>query len=226
MKVTWSFSGGSGGKDSAFNVGDLGLIPGWGTSPGKGNGYPLQYSCLEDPMDRGQATVHGVTKSWTRLKQLFTKVSRLKTDVDSRTLTLTFHCKVEKCQLREWLKRWEDTQERMQEGLEEPESKKKKKKMMLLCICRAQHRSGWRNGLNEWWSGDSDSAAKLKTTRPEKSSLGLAVRASLVINGIINYSFSGVFGTRWRRQWHPTPVLLPGKSHGQRSLVGCSPWGR
>ena len=32
--------------------------------------------------------------------------------------------------------------------------------------------------------------------------------------------------TFWRRQWHPTPVLLPGKSHGQRSLVGCSPWGR
>ena len=31
---------------------------------------------------------------------------------------------------------------------------------------------------------------------------------------------------RWRRRWHPTPVLLPGKSHGQRSLVGCSPWGR
>ena len=32
--------------------------------------------------------------------------------------------------------------------------------------------------------------------------------------------------SQWRRQWHPTPVLLPGKSHGQRSLVGCSPWGR
>ena len=32
--------------------------------------------------------------------------------------------------------------------------------------------------------------------------------------------------TPWRRQWHPTPVLLPGKPHGQRSLVGCSPWGR
>jgi len=31
---------------------------------------------------------------------------------------------------------------------------------------------------------------------------------------------------QWRKQWHPTPVLLPGKSHGQRSLVGCSPWGR
>ena len=35
-----------------------------------------------------------------------------------------------------------------------------------------------------------------------------------------------VFRNCWRRQWHPTPVLLPGKSHGQRSLVGCSPWGR
>ena len=33
-------------------------------------------------------------------------------------------------------------------------------------------------------------------------------------------------GPRWRRQWHPTPVLLPGRSHGRRSLVGCSPWGR
>ena len=153
MKVTWSFSGGSGGKDSAFNVGDLGLIPGWGTSPGKGNGYPLQYSCLEDPMDRGQATVHGVTKSWTRLKQLFTKVSRLKTDVDSRTLTLTFHCKVEKCQLREWLKRWEDTQERMQEGLEEPESQKKKKKWCFFVFAGpstgVDEEMGWMNDGQE-----------------------------------------------------------------------------
>ena len=33
------------------------------------------------------------------------------------------------------------------------------------------------------------------------------------------------YATDWRRQWHPTPVLLPGKSHGRRSLVGCSPWG-
>ena len=37
--------------------------------------------------------------------------------------------------------------------------------------------------------------------------------------------FEGAMVTVWRRQWHPTPVLLPGKSHGWRSLVGCSPWG-
>ena len=41
-----------------------------------------------------------------------------------------------------------------------------------------------------------------------------------------SYSFNTVLGSSRRRQWHPTPVLLPGKSHGRRSLVGCSPWGR
>ena len=47
------FPGGSEVKASARNAGDLGLIPGLGRSPGKGNGNPLQYSCLENPMDRG-----------------------------------------------------------------------------------------------------------------------------------------------------------------------------
>ena len=63
-------SGGSEVKASACNTGDLGSIPGSGRSPGEGNGNPLQYSCLENPMDGGAwwATVHGVSKSWTRLK--------------------------------------------------------------------------------------------------------------------------------------------------------------
>ena len=61
------FPGGSDGKASAYNVGDLGSIPGSGRSPGEGNGNPLQDSCLENPMDRGTwwATVHGVAKSRT-----------------------------------------------------------------------------------------------------------------------------------------------------------------
>ena len=60
----------SDGKESACNAGDLGSIPGSERSPGEGNGNPLQYSCLENPMDRGawKATVHGITKNWTRLK--------------------------------------------------------------------------------------------------------------------------------------------------------------
>ena len=95
---------------SAYNAGDLGSIPGSGRSLGEGNGNPLQYSCLENPMDGGAwwATVHGVAKSQTRLSEF--------------TFTFTF--------------------------------------------------------MHE------------------------------------------------RRKWQPTPVLLPGKSHGRRSLVGRSPWGR
>ena len=61
------FPGGSDGKESACNAGNLGSIPGSGRSPGEGNGNPLQYSCLENPMDRVGPTVHGVAKSWTQL---------------------------------------------------------------------------------------------------------------------------------------------------------------
>ena len=61
--------GGSDSKESACSAGDLGSIPGLGRSPGGGHGNPLQYSCLENPMDRGawRATVHRVAKSRTRL---------------------------------------------------------------------------------------------------------------------------------------------------------------
>ena len=62
------FPGGSDSKESAHNAGDPGSIPGPGRSPGERNGYPLQYSCLENPMDRGVwwVTVHGVAKSLTQ----------------------------------------------------------------------------------------------------------------------------------------------------------------
>ena len=61
------FPGGSDGKESACSTGDLGSIPGSGRSSGEGNGNPLQYSCLESPMDIGAqwATVHGVSKIQT-----------------------------------------------------------------------------------------------------------------------------------------------------------------
>ena len=72
-----NFPGGSDGKVSVYNAGDQGSIPGLGRSPGEGNGNPLQYYCLENPMDRGawQGTVHGVAKSRTRLSD-FTFTSR------------------------------------------------------------------------------------------------------------------------------------------------------
>ena len=62
------FPGGSAGKESACNAGDLGSIPGWGRSPGEGIGYPLQYSGLENSMD---CIAHGVAKSQTPLSDLY-----------------------------------------------------------------------------------------------------------------------------------------------------------
>ena len=77
--LKWGFPCGSAGKESACNVGDLGLIPGLGRSPGEGKGSPLQYSGLENSMD---CTVNGVTKSRTGLSDFH------------------FHCfLVNKCQL-------------------------------------------------------------------------------------------------------------------------------
>ena len=63
----YGFPGGSEGKESACNAGDLGSIPGLGRSPGEGNGYPLQYSCLENSVDRGAwwATIYDHKESDT-----------------------------------------------------------------------------------------------------------------------------------------------------------------
>ena len=73
------FLGGSEVKVSARNAGDPGSIPGSGRSPGEGNGNPLQYSCLDNPMDRGAwwATVHGVAKSRTRLSDFTSKPKKV-----------------------------------------------------------------------------------------------------------------------------------------------------
>ena len=60
--IVLGFPGGSAGKESACNAGDLGSTPGLARSPGEGKGYPLQYSSLENSMDY---TVHGIAKSWT-----------------------------------------------------------------------------------------------------------------------------------------------------------------
>ena len=67
--ISKGFPGGSVVKNPPANSGDAGSIPASGSSPGEGNGNPLQYSCLGNPVDRGawQAIVHEVAKSWTRL---------------------------------------------------------------------------------------------------------------------------------------------------------------
>ena len=115
------FPGGSDAEESACSTGDLGLIPGLGRLPGEGNGNPLQYSCLENPMDGG---------AWCR----------------------------------------------------------------LLCF---------------------------NAILPNHSTLSLSHRVQKTVL-YIYFSFAVLYRIRQR---HPTPVLLSGKSHGRKSLVGCSPWG-
>ena len=69
--MLWGLPSGLGGKESACNAGDLGSIPGSGKFPGEGNGYPLQYFCLENSVTRGdwQATVHRVTNIFARFSE-------------------------------------------------------------------------------------------------------------------------------------------------------------
>ena len=90
------FPSSSAGKESTCNAGDLGSIPGLGRSPGEGNGYPLQYPCLENPMDRGawQATVCGVAKSRTRLSDFHPFLPLLCPQVHSPSVSLFLPCTI------------------------------------------------------------------------------------------------------------------------------------
>ena len=134
------------------------------SSNGEGNGLPLQYSCLENPMDRGAwwAAVHGIAKSRTRL---------------SVTFTFHFHILEKEMATHSTVLAWRIP------GTGEPGG----------LPSMGSHRVG-----HDW--SDLAAAAAAHQRNPLSTLL------------------------YWRRQWHPTPALLPGKSHGRRSLVGCSPW--
>ena len=101
-------------KNRLANSGDIrdaGLIPGWGRSPGGGHGNPLQYSSLENPMERGDwwATVHRVTKSWTPLKWLSTLcTSSCGIKMSCKTWVLPSSC---------WLSHWrEESSNKLQDS--------------------------------------------------------------------------------------------------------------
>ena len=93
--VFLGFPGGSAAKESTCNVGDQDSIPGLGRSPGEGNGYPLQYSGLENSMD---CTVHRITKSRTRLSSF----SKKKTTVQEKLSILTSLSRI--CVYPQWTK--------------------------------------------------------------------------------------------------------------------------
>ena len=97
-----------------------------------------------------------------------------------------------------------------------------------------------------WGGKDSDTTERQKINKRQQNSYGqqqtkdqrqqedgwgqvlnagLTMEGGVLPEGMIVVWFGHHHNKKWRRQWHPTPVLLPGKSHGQRSLIGCSPWG-
>ena len=135
--VFLGFPGGSAGKESTCNAGDLDLIPGLGRSPGEGKGYQLQCSGLEYYLD---CIVHGVTKNQTQLSDFH------------------FHCSLE-----------------------------------------PEHRNDYDDG----------------------SQVALMVKDPPANAGELRHRFNPwVRKIPWRKAWQPTPVFLPGKSHGQRRLAG------
>ena len=117
---------GSDGKESVCNVGDPHLIPGSGRSPGEGTGYPLQYSCLENSMDKGawQSTVHEVAKcqTWLRDQHLHSastflmRSSRdaIKAPGVQRELTMYSYTRLQQCQQKKgkWLSKTRVTKSR------------------------------------------------------------------------------------------------------------------
>ena len=142
---------------NAIWIGILLLIEVTYTFIAEGSGTPLQYSCLENPMDGGAwwAAVHGVAKSRTWLSDF--------------TFTFHFHALEKEMATHSSTLAWKIP------WTEEPD--------------RVQSTGSLRVG-HDW---------------------------------VTSLSFSTFM--HWRRKWQPTPVLLPGESHGQRGLVGCSPWG-
>ena len=136
------FPGDSDGKESACNTGDLGLISGSGRFPGKGNGYPFQYSCLENSM--GQRSPVGYSPWCCRESDMTERLTLFS------LLYLIYR----------------------------PHGSLSGKGPA--CQCRRRRRLGF-----DPWVGKIP----------------------------------------WSRKWHPTLVSLPGKFHGQRRLVGFSPWG-
>ena len=154
---------------------DSGLIPGLGRVPGEGHGNPLQYSCLENSLDRGawRATAHGVAKNPRQLKWLSPSMNLFITNM----VSILFHIlglDMEAGQRRQW----------HPTPVLFPGKSPGRRSLVGF--------SPWGRWFRHDWA----------------TSLSL-------------FTFM-----HWRRKWQPTPVFLPGESQGRGNLVGCRLWGR
>ena len=196
--------GGSEVKASACNVVDLGSIPGLGRSPGEGNGNSLQYSCLVNSMDGGPwwATVHGVTKSQTRLSN-FTSLHFFRALVMDREAWHAAVLRVAKSRtrLRDWteLNYAEDNDRKKKDRTTHSSFSfqslliSKPNKMLVVCV------------YQDFSGGTSGKEPTCQYSRLKRHGFNPWVRKIL-----------------WKRKWQPTLLFLTGESHGQKSLGGYS----
>ena len=186
---------------------DVSSIPGSGRFPGGGNGNPLQYSCLENPMDRGAwwATVHRVTKSQIWLNQQHTHTCTWFYELLLFEELLIFVSnpggsdgKVSACHAG-------DPGSIPESGRSPGEGNGNP--LQHSCLEKSH---GWRNliGYSPWGRKELDTTERLH------------------FQGFLTYDLYAFLGSIWRRKWQPTPVLLPGESQEGRSLLGCRLWGR
>ena len=185
---------------NAGDTGDVGSIPGLGRSPGGGHGNPLQYSCLENPMDRRAwwAAVHGVAK----------ELDMTEATKHSQYIYITYSYILRSLAWRLW---------------ELPKSTLSASGLQSL-LPTSPHCSGMGRG----WSlprmvSPPDGGHSLLTDRP---ALTLIPLWSLSVYQRQRFLKRQARVYKSEKAMAPTPVLLLGKSHGRRSLVGCSPWGR
>ena len=236
------FPGGSDSKASACNAGDQGSIPGSGRSPGEGNGNPLQYPWLENPMDRGawQATVHGVAKSRTWLSD-FTFTFLLDSTYMWYHVMIHF---LDQC----WYSNCRELSASIAlilPPLRGDLTVACEHHWAQLCSLCAQVPAGVfriRHGTQGpqclWQQGRGAVLVKQQTlTLSQRKSIG-RVGVPPIIQGFpgssvvkkstcqyTRYGFNPwVRRIPWRRKWQPTPMFLPGKSQGQRHLAGYCPW--
>ena len=165
LHIFWAFPHSSVSKESAWNAGDLGSTPGSGRSPGGGNGNPFQYSCLENPMDRGdwRAIAHGVIRVLATKPPLphILGTGHLSKMWFAKTFPPSVH-------------------------------------FHLLSRVLVEEKF-----------------AKFRTSN-------LSTFPFLFQKAWVWYWIRQIL---WRKKWQPTPVFLPGKSHGQMNLAGYNPWG-
>ena len=210
------------------NTGDVSSIPGLGRSPGGGQGSPLQYSCLENPMDRGawRDTVHEVAKSWAWLSgrataalpggsvNLGRKEERLRT-MRAGGLGRTAEAVRLPAPLRLPLENWEHPTYHLQGHLGNWFIADIVQRENCACLGPAAEKAMAPHSSTLTWKlpwteepGRLQSMGSLRVRHDWATSLSL-------------FTFM-----HWRRQWQPTPVFLPGESQGRGSLVGCRLWGR